>query len=435
MDTCLASGGAAVFKFLHVADIHLDSPLAGLQRYEGAPVDEIRAASRRALENMVQLALDEAVSFVVIAGDVYDGDWPDYNTGLFFVRQMTRLHDAGLSVYIVAGNHDAANKMTKSLRLPDRVKVFSHKAAETVEVAGCDTVIHGQGFAAAAVFDNLAAGFPRGSSGVFNLGLLHTSATGHDGHERYAPCSLDDLQSRDYDYWALGHIHKRQRLACDVPAMFPGNIQGRHVREPGAKGCLLVTVDDRGRAEPRFEPLDVMRWETCELDVRQAQRGEDVLASFSARLPAVLQAAQDRPLALRVELRGACPAHEALAGQPQKWTNELRSVATDVGGGQVWLEKIKFDTSLPRVCELPTDGPIGELLQLLGELQHDDQELSKLAAELDELDRKLPAELKEGLDAVRMSDGAWLREVLQQVEPLLVSRLLHSGEDIPTGRS
>jgi len=418
-----------LFKFLHAADIHLDSPLAGLERYEGAPVDEIRTASRRALANMVQLALDEAVSFVVIAGDVYDGDWLDYNTGLYFVRQMTRLHDEGVPVYVVAGNHDAANKMTKSLRLPERVKVFAHKAAETVEVGGCDVAIHGQGFATPAVLDNLAAKFPTAGNGCFNLGLLHTCATGHDGHERYAPCSLDDLQSRDYSYWALGHIHKRQRLACDAPAMFPGNIQGRHIRESGPKGCLLVTVDNRGRAEPRFEPLDVMRWELCQLDARDAERGDDILASFAHDLRGRIAAAEGRPLAMRVELCGATAAHEQLSGQPQKWVNELRSVATDIGGGQVWLEKVKFCTSAPLNYELPSDGPIGELLQLLADLKHDDRELTSLASELDELDRKLPTELKAGLDAVEISSAAWLREVLQQVQPLLIGRLLHSGAD------
>ncbi|MDZ7615944.1 MAG: DNA repair exonuclease, partial [Patescibacteria group bacterium] len=99
-------------KFIHAADVHLDSPLQGLMRYEGAPADEIRAATRRALENLVALALEEDVAFVLIAGDVYDGDWKDHNTGLFFASQMARLREADIPVVMISGNHDAANKMT-----------------------------------------------------------------------------------------------------------------------------------------------------------------------------------------------------------------------------------------------------------------------------------------------------------------------------------
>lgn len=424
-----------MFKFLHAADIHLDSPLQGLERYEGAPVEEIRRATRHALSNLVDLAIGEAVSFVVIAGDIYDRDWPDYNTGLFFVQQMTQLQRAGIPVYLIAGNHDAANKMTKSLRFPDGVSLLSHKEVQSELVPSCDAWIHGQGFATEAVCENLARNFPRAKAGCFNLGLLHTCGDGIEGYLPYAPCKPDDLDSKGYDYWALGHVHDRRQLeGCRTPAMFPGNVQGRHIRESKAKGCLLVTVDDRGRAVPRFEPLDVFRWQTCPLDARLAQRGDDILAPFAEELREYISAAEGRPLAVRVEVCGATAAHEQLTGQPQKWVNELRAIATDLGGGQVWLEKIKLRTSPPPNYELPSDGPIGELIQLLEDLHHDDRELSLLASELDELDRKLPAELKEGLDAVRMSDGAWLREVLQQVQPLLIGRLLHSAaRDIVTG--
>src|SRR5579872_1133012 len=104
-------------KFIHCADIHLDSPLAGLDRYEWAPVAEIRGATRRAFENVIGLALEEEVRFLVIAGDLYDGDWRDYNTGLFFVKQMSLLNDAGIPVYLIKGNHDAESKITRRLRL------------------------------------------------------------------------------------------------------------------------------------------------------------------------------------------------------------------------------------------------------------------------------------------------------------------------------
>src|SRR3954469_13539897 len=122
-----------MFKFIHAADIHLDSPLRGLQRYEGAPVDAIRGACRRALEQMVDLVIRERVDFVLIAGDLYDGDWQDYNTGLFLTAQMHALRDAGIRVFLIAGNHDAASQITRRLTLPDNVTRFADGRAETVK--------------------------------------------------------------------------------------------------------------------------------------------------------------------------------------------------------------------------------------------------------------------------------------------------------------
>ena len=89
-----------MFKFIHAADIHLDSPLRGLEQYGGALVQEIRDAARRVLANLVDLAIDQQVAFVVIAGDVCDGDWRDYNTGLYFVDQVRRLREADYPVVI-----------------------------------------------------------------------------------------------------------------------------------------------------------------------------------------------------------------------------------------------------------------------------------------------------------------------------------------------
>ena len=130
-----------MFKFIHAADVHLDSPLRGLERYEGAPVQRIRDASRIALENLVTLAIDEKVAFVLIAGDLYDGDWREFRTGLHFVQQAIKLRDAGIEVLMIAGNHDAANRMTKSLSLPDNVTFFKSKAAHSVSLESIHVAI------------------------------------------------------------------------------------------------------------------------------------------------------------------------------------------------------------------------------------------------------------------------------------------------------
>ena len=113
-----------MFKFIHAADIHLDSPLRGLDKYEGAPVESIRGATRRAFANLVSLSISEHVDFVILAGDIYDGDWKDYNTGLFFVKELSRLEEAGIPVVLLYGNHDAQSRITKSLTLPENTRPY-----------------------------------------------------------------------------------------------------------------------------------------------------------------------------------------------------------------------------------------------------------------------------------------------------------------------
>jgi DNA repair protein SbcD/Mre11 len=409
-----------MFKFLHAADIHLDSPLLGLGRYDGAPVGEFRVATRRALENLVALAVEEKVAFVVIVGDLYDGDWTDYNTGLFFSAQMARLRDAGVAVYLIRGNHDAASRMTKDLRPLDNVRLLSVQKPETVTLDDVGVALHGQSYPTRAVLDNLAQTYPKRIPGLFNLGLLHTGVDGREGHERYAPCTLDDLRGHDYDYWALGHIHKHEILHDAAPFVaFPGNVQGRNVREAGPKGCLLVTVDDARNVSAERRWLDVLRWDVCRVDAAGAPDGDDLLARFRTRLDALLPGLDDRMLALRVEFHGGCPAHAGLAADWPYWSSEVRQTATDASSGRVWVEKVVPRTAPPPTPLDPTaDGPLVELAIVLDELRGDDALLrSWFEHELDDVRKKAPW-LLEDLDTPDR-----LHALLDQVGPLLLGRL------------
>lgn len=417
-----------MFKFIHAADIHLDSPLQKLERYEGAPVDELRQATRRALENLVELAVTERVGFVLIAGDLYDGDWKDYNTGLYLVSQMRKLREAGIAVYIITGNHDAANKMTKTLRLPEGVHLLPTDKPGTLRVEELGVAIHGQGFQTQAVRKDLSAKYPPAMPGYFNIGVLHTCATGREGHEPYAPCTIDGLLSNGYDYWALGHVHQQEVLHEDPPIVFPGNIQGRHIRETGPKGCMLVTVDDSGRASADFRPLDVIRWVRAHIDTSGAKVGYDVVDRIYGRLEEFLGQNNGLPLVARIEIVGTCLAHSELAADPERWTNEIRSAAIDASGGRVWIEKVKLRTSLAsesQASEL-AEGPVGELFGLLDDLKSDPDRLQALVEPLSDFMKKLPRELKDGPDGIGLQ-REWLADMLDQVRPILLSRLLSKG--------
>lgn len=413
----------SVFCFLHAADIHLDSPLLGLERYEGAPVEEIRGATRRALENLVALAIEEGVAFVVIAGDLYDGDWKDYNTGLFFVRQMARLADAGIPVFVVAGNHDAASQITRSLRPPSNVHFFATTTAETVTLEASQVALHGRGFATREVTEDISAGYPAAVPGLVNIGILHTSLTGRPGHQSYAPCSIDGLRAKGYQYWALGHVHQRE-VVCQEPwIVFPGNTQGRHAREPGAKGCSLVTVADGDISAVEHRDLDVVRWALCEVDVTGSRTLDQVLQHVEAALQATADGAAGRLAATRLLLSGSTPFHGALHARRAHLIAECRALAAVVGGDRLWLEKVLLETS-PSASSQPGAGDdgLGGLLARLEEVQEPDR--AALAEELVELRRKLPPELLNGPDGFDPSTPEALRSGLEDAKALLIERLL-----------
>jgi DNA repair exonuclease SbcCD nuclease subunit len=412
-------------KFIHAADVHLDSPLRGLERYDGAPVEEIRGATRRAFENLIQLAIDEEVAFVLLAGDLYDGDWKDYNTGLYFTRQMARLRDAGVQVFVVAGNHDAASQITKTLRPPHNVHVLATRAPETARLEELGVAIHGQGFPTRAVTEDLTRRYPVADADLFNIGLLHTSLDGRLGHEAYAPCTLDGLRSRGYQYWALGHVHNREVVTQEPWVVFPGNTQGRHARETGPKGCSLVTVE-AGRVESvEHHALDVVRWSVRSVDVADARTLDDVYDRVGHALSDVLGEAEGRPAASRLRLAGACPVHGRLRAAREQITNECRALAGSVGSGDLWIEKVVLDTQ-EAAPEAPP-GPLGELMQSISELDRDPARLAKLAEAFVDLSAKLPVNLRSGPDAFDPLRPEYVRECLEDVKALLLQRLLREG--------
>ena len=413
-------------RFLHAADIHLDSSLHGLERYEGAPVEEIRSATRRAFANLIELAIEEEVDFVLLVGDLYDGDWKDYNTGLYFVERMGRLREAGIRVFIVAGNHDAASQITKHLRLPDNVTLFSTKKPERVVLEDLNVGIYGQGFATRAVTDDLSEAYPQGDPQLFNIGLLHTCLDGKPDHEPYAPCSVDGLRSKGYQYWALGHVHNREEVSQDPWIVFPGNIQGRHIRELGPKGCTLVTVENREIAEVEHRDLDVMRWSLCELDVSASETIDDIYEQVREGLQSALDAAEGRPVAVRLVLQGACSAHSTLHADRERWTQEYRALATGLGGAGVWLEKVSIKTrpsiSVDEVLE--RDDALSGLLRAIRDMELDATALDDLTDDISTLRQKLPAELLSGDDPYDPTKPEILKDTLEDIKELLVNRLL-----------
>ncbi len=416
-------------KFLHAADLHLDSPLCGLERYEGAPVERLRGATRGAMENLVDLCLAEEVDFVLLAGDLYDGDWRDYSTGLFFAAQISRLRQAEVPVLWMRGNHDAASIITKHLRLPPNSIELSSRKAETRILEDLGVAVHGQGFSKRAVTDDLASGYPEPIDGLFNIGLLHTCVSGRPGHEPYAPCRLETLVAKGYDYWALGHVHAREVLHERPWIVFPGNLQGRHVRETGAKGASLVQVRDGVVQSVVHQALDVLRWARVEVDAAEAVSADDVVDLVRIALESELVDAEGRPLAARVRVSGASRAHDELMRDVERWRNALRLSATDIAPDSVWLEKIEIATD--PLLDLSALGgredAIGMLARSLRDLRADPDRLAALAESFADIRGKLPPELRSPEDDL-LGESA-LSAAVDDVERLLLSRLVGGGDN------
>lgn len=420
-----------MFKFIHAADIHLDSPLRGLSRYEGAPVEEIRGASRKALQNLVQLAVNEEVRFIVFSGDVFDGDWRDYNTGLFFVRQMIRLRQAGIRVFMAAGNHDAQSQISRSLKLPDNVYRFSTRAFQTEKIEEINVAVHGRGFPNRVVSEDWVPGYPPPARGTFNIGVLHTSVGGYASHETYAPCSLSSLINKGYDYWALGHVHKRETLNESPWVVFPGNIQGRHVREEGPKGAMLIFVENDEVREVTFQDLDVVRWKNLVISSELEDDGDDIYEKVRENLSEAISGADGRILAIRITVAGTCAAHSVFMKNPEKWRSQFRSAAMDIGQGDIWLEKVLFRTASPaRLAEEEIDA-LRSMIGYVREKEQQEETLTKWGAEkLKGLREKLPPELFIAEDGFSIENPDWLRQSLREGLDNLISNITTQGDKV-----
>ena len=424
-------------RFIHAADVHLDSPLLGLDSYEGAPVEAIRQATRRALEKLVDLAIFERVAFVLLAGDLYDGDWRDASTGLFYIAQMTRLDQCGIPVVQVSGNHDAASRITGKLPYPKNVHLLPVEQPGTIRFDALRIAVHGQGYARQAEDRNLAASYPAPIPGFWNVGMLHTALEGREGHEPYAPCSLAELIAKGYDYWALGHVHERESVnGSSHPRIeYPGNLQGRHIRETGPKGCLLVTIGTDLRSEPDFRPLDVFRWARLPVEVSGMSSIDEIVDAVAAGFFESQTAADGQALGVRVELTGETCLHQTLVAESIRLTDELRSRAISESAGRLWLEKLVVRTSALNVSaesdSALAEDALTEIAGVIAELRADPQLISSLLKEGDcgDLFKKLPQECRTGQGGHDPAGALALATYLARAESLLASAFKGSETD------
>lgn len=417
-------------KFIHTADIHLDSPLAGLAAYKDAPADLLRTVTRDAFTRLVDEAIEEAVDFMVIAGDLYDGNWKDYNTGHFFCREMGRLNKAGIPVYLLFGNHDADSEMTKKLTLPPNVHQFESRRANTYLIDELKVALHGRSYKEAATVENLAAGYPAPVDGWLNIGILHTALEGYAAHANYAPCSLAELAAKGYDYWALGHVHEHAILRKNPWVVFPGNLQGRHIREAGARGAVLVTADESGIHSVERLLVDVLRWHVVDVDAGEANTLEEVVRLAGRAFERLIAEAPDKiHLSVRVCIRGKTAAHGELFGLESQLREEILGQAAGQGIDRLWVEKVRIETEpIADIAHIVArSDAIADLQGFLDAAPEDAALLESLMEDLRPLVDKSPFELIQSvpeLDAIRSGN---LAGIVKSVTPSLLAYLAKSN--------
>jgi DNA repair exonuclease SbcCD nuclease subunit len=329
-------------KFLHAADIHLDSPLAGLARRGAIPAHVTQDCTRRAFVNVIDLAIAEDVAFVLIAGDLYDGDWRDFSTGLFFNEQMRRL---GRPCIIVRGNHDAASVITSKLTQPANVFVMSTRKVDRWASDELGVVIHGRSFPDRHIPEDFSDTYPGPEFGKLSIAMLHTSADDPGAHEVYAPCRAAALAGMGYDYWALGHIHERRVLHANPFVIFPGNIQGRHARETGAKGVTLVDVSEGRIVDVAHRATDVLRWAQIEVPLEGAESMPDAAMRLRFAFEEHTAVTEGRPVIARVVLQGATDLHAGFAADPAAIEAECRNAA-DAAQAEIYVERVVLQTRM-----------------------------------------------------------------------------------------
>jgi exonuclease SbcD len=391
--------------------------------------DLIGGATRHAFVRMIDLCLDERVDALLLAGDLYDGDQTSMKTARFLADQLRRLHEAGIRTFIVRGNHDALSKITRELIFPDSVKIFGGRAeAVAIERARGDlpVLVHGLSFAQPHAPESLLGRYKPPVEGAANIGILHTSLTGAPGHDPYAPCSLADLQATGFEYWALGHIHKRSVIEGRCTVVMPGMPQGRDVNESGAKSVSLITIgDDRAiRIEERF--TSVAEFARIPVDVSDFGDWNDLAHSLGQALAQARDAASSEHLVGRLQLTGST----SLAWRIRADRDLLKTEMDSRAGRKCWVEKIEVDCRPPTALAGTSNDPRGELRRLVEEeVASSDSFRAEALAIAQELRDQLPAECRGVLGADEASFEAALTALVDQGTDDVLARLQAAGAE------
>ncbi len=361
------------FKFIHASDLHLDTPFVGVAVDAPHVAEALREASLKVLRAIVDLALRERVAFVLIAGDIYDGEKRGIRAQLALLEATRTLDRAGIHSFIAHGNHDPVERGYSAIRAwPERAHIFDAGAPRTYELSlpgGERVTVTGVSYGRRAETENLSLLFRRPEGDGTHVAVLHANVGAAAEHRPYCPCTLSDLTERGFDYWALGHIHTRTILRAERPTVaYSGNTQGRSFKpsERGPKGVLLVSVE-AGRIEvPAFEAVDAVRFVQREVEVS----AEVDLGGVEERLLEVAELTRrehpGRALVLRARLVGRGGPWEDIGDPAKRETLLVRLREREAQGPEfLWWAELENAVAPPIDLDLlmQRDDFLGELVK------------------------------------------------------------------------
>jgi DNA repair exonuclease SbcCD nuclease subunit len=385
------------YRFVHAADIHLDSPLRSLAFRDPELAALIGNATRRAFTGIVDLCLEEQVDALLLAGDLYDGEQTSMKTARFLAAQIRRLHEAGIRVFIIRGNHDALSKITKELVFPESVKVFGGRA-EAIALdrpkGELSVAIHGISFAQPHAPESLLPKFKAPIEGAANIALMHTSLAGAIGHDPYAPCNPLHLAAAGFDYWALGHIHKRSVIKGACAIVMAGMPQGRDINEAGPKSVTLVTLRDDRTIHLEERITSVAQFERVAVALDGVENWPEIVGRIASAVEAAAVGIVSEHMVARLSLSGATP----LAWRMRRDRDLLKTEADERASiiGKVSIEKIEVACVAPGAPKDNGADPLIDLRALIiGEIADSDAFETTLVDMARELQAQLPPEARD----------------------------------------
>lgn len=418
-------GNISAYRFIHTADVHLDSPLRSLALRDAGLAELIGNATRRAFVRIIDLCLDEQVDALLLAGDLYDGDQTSMKTARFLSAQIRRLHESGIRVFVVRGNHDALSRITKELTFPESVMVFGGRAeAICVERpnGAIPIVIHGLSFARPHAPESLIGKYKPPVDGAANIGILHTSLAGAPGHDPYAPCSIADLQATGFNYWALGHVHKRSVVEGKCSIVMPGMPQGRDINEAGAKSVTLVTIGDDRSIQIEERVTSIAQFERVSVDATSISDWRDLIGSLGKAVERARAGVASEHLVARVRLTGTTPLAWRIRNDFDLLKNEADDRTSIVGAS--WVEKLEIDCHVPSTTADVRGDPIMELRRLIDEeVVQSDAYQAEVIDIAEELRAQLPPECRDLLGVDEASFRTALATLVKEGGDDVLARL------------
>jgi DNA repair protein SbcD/Mre11 len=422
------------FSFVHAGDLHLDSPFRGLTAQSSDFARRLRRATFDAYQALIDLCIEKRVSFLLIAGDVYDAADRSVRAQLAFRDGLDRLSRSGIRSFLVHGNHDPLEGWASSIQWPDGVTVFGADGVSTeiVTIDGEPTVaVSGMSYPRQKETRNLAKKFRAQHPDLFQIALLHGNCGCNPDHAEYAPARLDDLISSGFNYWALGHIHERVVLSSNPLVVYPGNTQGRSIREAGPRGCVLVSVDRDRRAAVDFMPLDAVRWYCREVSINGLASIDELDKKIGESVDEIRALAVNKPAVCRLNITGRGLLSKEL--RKDECINDLLERGRESGLQEppVWLQEITSNC-LPEV-DLDKRSEIDDFLGQLLRLVRETESQIPGAGDGQEVPEALTEPLKELFSYPRSSryldelDPDTIRQLLRHAELLCVD-LLEAGE-------